>query len=158
VRHPAVFLFDEPLSNLDAALRMDTRMGIDRLQRQLDATMTQVILHWAADMGLAGKVGWLRDVVERLWAAVESTRAEAAWRQGETPFLALVTAPSYAACRMSRDWREMRKLDGRGFLNRDAGAHHQLARSYLAPEDQPAVPRRSATPPRHAEYSNSNTG
>ncbi|CAN5877248.1 sn-glycerol-3-phosphate ABC transporter ATP-binding protein UgpC [soil metagenome] len=42
VRHPRVFLFDEPLSNLDAKLRVQTRKEIARLHRQLDATMIYV--------------------------------------------------------------------------------------------------------------------
>jgi multiple sugar transport system ATP-binding protein len=42
VRHPRVFLFDEPLSNLDARLRVQTRKEIARLHRQLAATMIYV--------------------------------------------------------------------------------------------------------------------
>jgi multiple sugar transport system ATP-binding protein len=42
VRDPEVFLFDEPLSNLDAKLRVQTRKEIARLHRQLDATMIYV--------------------------------------------------------------------------------------------------------------------
>ncbi len=42
VRHPDVFLFDEPLSNLDARLRVQMRMEITRLHRQLGATMVYV--------------------------------------------------------------------------------------------------------------------
>jgi multiple sugar transport system ATP-binding protein len=42
VRQPEVFLFDEPLSNLDAKLRVQTRKEISRLHRQLDATMIYV--------------------------------------------------------------------------------------------------------------------
>jgi multiple sugar transport system ATP-binding protein len=42
VRNPQVFLFDEPLSNLDAKLRVQTRKEIARLHRQLDATMIYV--------------------------------------------------------------------------------------------------------------------
>jgi multiple sugar transport system ATP-binding protein len=42
VRHPRVFLFDEPLSNLDAKLRVQTRKEIARMHRQLDATMIYV--------------------------------------------------------------------------------------------------------------------
>ncbi|HSJ13392.1 MAG TPA: sn-glycerol-3-phosphate ABC transporter ATP-binding protein UgpC [Longimicrobiales bacterium] len=42
VRQPQVFLFDEPLSNLDAKLRVQTRKEISRLHRQLDATMIYV--------------------------------------------------------------------------------------------------------------------
>src|SRR5215475_11136850 len=39
VRDPKLFLFDEPLSNLDAALRVNTRIEIARLHRELGATM-----------------------------------------------------------------------------------------------------------------------
>src|SRR5690606_22135091 len=42
VRQPEVFLFDEPLSNLDAALRGDMRMELARLHKDLDATMIYV--------------------------------------------------------------------------------------------------------------------
>jgi multiple sugar transport system ATP-binding protein len=42
VRNPAVFLFDEPLSNLDAKLRVQTRKEISRLHRQLGTTMIYV--------------------------------------------------------------------------------------------------------------------
>ncbi len=42
VREPAVFLFDEPLSNLDAALRVQMRLELASLQRELDATMVYV--------------------------------------------------------------------------------------------------------------------
>ena len=41
VRHPEVFLFDEPLSNLDAAFRSQVRFEIARLHKQLGATMVQ---------------------------------------------------------------------------------------------------------------------
>ncbi len=44
VRQPAVFLFDEPLSNLDAKLRVQTRAEISRLQKQL-ATTTVYVTH-----------------------------------------------------------------------------------------------------------------
>src|SRR5690606_17961500 len=39
VRKPSVFLFDEPLANLDAALRLDMRLALARLHRDLGATM-----------------------------------------------------------------------------------------------------------------------
>ena len=42
VRDPKVFLFDEPLSNLDAALRVSTRGEISKLHRRLGATMIYV--------------------------------------------------------------------------------------------------------------------
>ena len=42
VRHPAVFLFDEPLSNLDAKLRAETRRELGQLHRRLRTTMVYV--------------------------------------------------------------------------------------------------------------------
>ena len=42
VRHPKVFLFDEPLSNLDAKLRVQMRMEISRLHDRLNATIVYV--------------------------------------------------------------------------------------------------------------------
>ncbi len=42
VRHPKVFLFDEPLSNLDAKLRVQMRLEISRLHNRLEATMIYV--------------------------------------------------------------------------------------------------------------------
>lgn len=42
VRHPKVFLFDEPLSNLDAKLRVQMRMEISRLHNRLNATIVYV--------------------------------------------------------------------------------------------------------------------
>ncbi|MGI9418382.1 MAG: ABC transporter ATP-binding protein, partial [Geminicoccaceae bacterium] len=42
VRDPKVFLFDEPLSNLDAALRVQMRIELAKLHRSLDATMIYV--------------------------------------------------------------------------------------------------------------------
>ena len=44
VREPTVFLFDEPLSNLDASLRVQMRIEISRLHKRLDATMVYVCL------------------------------------------------------------------------------------------------------------------
>jgi multiple sugar transport system ATP-binding protein len=56
VRNPKVFLFDEPLSNLDAALRVDMRMEIARLHQDLDATMVYVTHDQVEAMTLADKI------------------------------------------------------------------------------------------------------
>lgn len=61
VRNPHVFLFDEPLSNLDAALRMDMRMEIANLHRQLGATMIYVTHDQVEAMTLADKIVVLKD-------------------------------------------------------------------------------------------------
>lgn len=61
VRHPKLFLLDEPLSNLDAALRVSTRLEIANLHKQLDATMIYVTHDQTEAMTLADKIVVLRD-------------------------------------------------------------------------------------------------
>ena len=61
VREPEVFLFDEPLSNLDAKLRNQTRIEIKRLQRQLGATVIFVTHDQVEAMTLADKIVVLND-------------------------------------------------------------------------------------------------
>jgi len=61
VRKPELFLFDEPLSNLDAALRMATRVEIARLHRQLGASMVYVTHDQTEAMTLADRIVVLRD-------------------------------------------------------------------------------------------------
>lgn len=56
VRDPTLFLFDEPLSNLDAALRVNTRLEIARLHRALGATMVYVTHDQVEAMTLADKI------------------------------------------------------------------------------------------------------
>ena len=56
VREPDVFLFDEPLSNLDAALRVSTRVEIAKLHRQLGATMVYVTHDQVEAMTLADRI------------------------------------------------------------------------------------------------------
>ncbi len=61
VREPQLFLFDEPLSNLDAALRMNTRIEIAQLHRTLGATMIYVTHDQTEAMTLADRIVVLRD-------------------------------------------------------------------------------------------------
>ena len=56
VRNPKVFLFDEPLSNLDAALRVQMRLVLSRLHQELQATMIYVTHDQVEAMTLADKV------------------------------------------------------------------------------------------------------
>ena len=58
---PEVFLCDAPLSNLDAALRMDMRMEIGKLHQDLGASMTYVTHGQVAAMTLADKIVVLKD-------------------------------------------------------------------------------------------------
>jgi multiple sugar transport system ATP-binding protein len=61
VRHPRVFLFDEPLSNLDAKLRVDMRIEIKRLHQQTGATIVYVTHDQIEAMTLATKIAVLKD-------------------------------------------------------------------------------------------------
>ena len=60
-RQADVFLFDEPLSNLDAALRVQTRLEIARLHSRLDATMIYVTHDQVEALTLADKIVVLHD-------------------------------------------------------------------------------------------------
>ena len=60
VRGPEVFLFDEPLSNLDAELRVDMRVEIARLHQEIGATMIYVTHDQVEAMTLADKIVVLR--------------------------------------------------------------------------------------------------
>jgi lactose/L-arabinose transport system ATP-binding protein len=61
VRRPLVFLFDEPLSNLDAELRVSMRIEIARLHRELGNTMIYVTHDQTEAMTLADKIVVLKD-------------------------------------------------------------------------------------------------
>jgi multiple sugar transport system ATP-binding protein len=61
VRDPSVFLFDEPLSNLDAALRLEMRMEIAKLHKTLGATMIYVTHDQVEAMTLADRIAVLSD-------------------------------------------------------------------------------------------------
>ncbi len=72
VRQPRVFLFDEPLSNLDAELRVQMRVEISRLHKQLGTTMIYVTHDQTEAMTLADKIVVLRaGNIEQVGAPLE---------------------------------------------------------------------------------------
>ncbi|MEO8530372.1 MAG: sn-glycerol-3-phosphate ABC transporter ATP-binding protein UgpC [Deltaproteobacteria bacterium] len=72
VRHPQVFLFDEPLSNLDAELRVHMRIELARLHRELKTTMIYVTHDQVEAMTLADRIVVLRaGVVEQVGTPLE---------------------------------------------------------------------------------------
>ena len=73
VRDPRVFLFDEPLSNLDAALRVQTRLEIAKLHHDMqDVTMVYVTHDQVEAMTLADRICVLRDgMVEQVGTPAE---------------------------------------------------------------------------------------
>lgn len=75
VRGPEVFLFDEPLSNLDAELRVEMRVEIARLHKEIGATMIYVTHDQVEAMTLADKIVVLRDGrIEQVGAPLELYR------------------------------------------------------------------------------------
>jgi multiple sugar transport system ATP-binding protein len=72
VRQPKVFLFDEPLSNLDAALRVQMRIELARLHRELEATMIYVTHDQVEAMTMADRIVVLRaGVIEQVGTPLE---------------------------------------------------------------------------------------
>src|SRR3981189_1492285 len=71
VRHPQVFLFDEPLSNLDAKLRVQMRVGVKLMNERLETTAIYVTHDQVEAMTLGDRVvvmkdGWIQQVGEPL--------------------------------------------------------------------------------------------
>jgi multiple sugar transport system ATP-binding protein len=83
VRNPGVFLFDEPLSNLDAALRVNTRAEIAKLHRELGATMVYVTHDQVEAMTLADRIVVLDAGVVR-----QQGRPMALYHQPDNQFVA----------------------------------------------------------------------
>ena len=75
VREPAAFLFDEPLSNLDAALRVGMRLEISELHERLKTTMIYVTHDQVEAMTMADKIVVLRaGVIEQVGSPLELYR------------------------------------------------------------------------------------
>jgi multiple sugar transport system ATP-binding protein len=63
VRHPQAFLLDEPLSNLDAALRVETRINLQRLHQELEETFIYVTHDQVEAMTMGDRIAVLKDGV-----------------------------------------------------------------------------------------------
>ncbi len=75
VREPAAFLFDEPLSNLDAALRVGMRLEISELHKRLDTTMVYVTHDQVEAMTMADKIVVLQaGVIEQVGSPLDLYR------------------------------------------------------------------------------------
>ncbi len=76
VREPSAFLFDEPLSNLDAALRGGMRLEISEMHKRLDTTMIYVTHDQVEAMTMADKIVVLQaGVIEQVGSPLELYRA-----------------------------------------------------------------------------------
>ena len=78
VRSPKAFLFDEPLSNLDAALRVNMRIEISQLHKDLETTMIYVTHDQVEAMTMADKIVVLRaGIIEQVGTPLELYRKPA---------------------------------------------------------------------------------
>ena len=72
VRQPSAFLFDEPLSNLDASLRVNMRLEISELHKTLDTTMIYVTHDQVEAMTMADRIAVFNaGVIEQVGAPLE---------------------------------------------------------------------------------------
>jgi two-component sensor histidine kinase len=90
--------------------------------------------HWSDS-----EVAFIQDVAERVWAALQRAQAESNVRKSESRFRALVNATADVVYRMSPDWKEMRALDGRGFIADTDSPSVAWMDEYVFPDDQAEV-------------------
>ena len=103
VRSPAVYLMDEPLSNLDAQLRLQTRTELKRLHQQLGTTMVYVTHDQAEAMTLGGRVAILNHgSIVQIGAPLELYRKPA-----NTFVATFLGSPPMNLLRESRNGREL---------------------------------------------------
>jgi len=89
VRHPKIFLFDEPLSNLDAKLRTEMRTELKRLHQMLKTTIVYVTHDQIEAMTLATRIAVMRNGRIEQWGT-----PEAIYQRPETSYVAtFVGAP-----------------------------------------------------------------
>lgn len=87
------------------------------------------------------ETGAVAGVLQTLVEVTARDRAEAALRDSEERFRALVVAGSYSVYRMSPDWRQMIELQGREFLADTASPTEGWSDAYILPEDLELVRR-----------------
>ena len=87
VRAPLAFLFDEPLSNLDAALRVQMRVEIARLHRRLRSTMIYVTHDQVEAMTLAHRIVVFGGANRTNWSPIRTLResCKPLWRPSLVP-------------------------------------------------------------------------
>jgi multiple sugar transport system ATP-binding protein len=115
VRHPKVFLFDEPLSNLDASLRVQMRVELSKLHRELGTTMVYVTHDQVEAMTLGSRIAVFNGgVIEQVGRPIDL------YREPRTMFVAgFLGSPkmSFLACTATNDAGGVRvSLDDAGRL------------------------------------------
>jgi len=134
VREPKLFLFDEPLSNLDAALRVNTRLEIARLHHDLEATMIYVTHDQVEAMTLADRIVVMNaGRIEQVGTPMEI------YRDPSTPFVADFVGKINVLSGRLRPGRELTIGASRFDCVHDTDAERDV-KIYLRPEDVLARP------------------
>ncbi|MCP4182765.1 MAG: sn-glycerol-3-phosphate ABC transporter ATP-binding protein UgpC [Hyphomicrobiales bacterium] len=121
VREPAVFLFDEPLSNLDAKLRNQMRIDIRKLQRNLDVTAIYVTHDQVEAMTMADRIVVLNDgYVEQI-----GTPSEIYHTPQSTFVASFMGAPSMNLVSCISDGNGNVAVDGLGKIKIPANVQHK---------------------------------
>jgi multiple sugar transport system ATP-binding protein len=130
VRDPAVFLFDEPLSNLDAKLRVQMRTEIKELHQRLKTTTVYVTHDQVEAMTMADRIVVLHDgIVEQTGAPLELYDAPANF------FVAgFIGSPA-----MNLLKGNIRSLEGKPVFEADDGTKLPLASAPAASDGKPAI-------------------
>jgi len=131
VRHPKLFLFDEPLSNLDAKLRVSTRAELIRLHRRLKATMIYVTHDQTEAMSMGDRLVVLRDgTVQQVGTPLEI------YMEPVNQFVAgFVGSPpmNFIPCEVRRDGDTLRLTNN--FIDINLDAAHRPALDRLRKSD-----------------------
>jgi multiple sugar transport system ATP-binding protein len=142
VREPQAFLFDEPLSNLDAKLRVQTRAELARLHRRLGATMVYVTHDQEEAMTLGNRIAVMHEgVLQQCAPPLE------VYRRPVNAFVAgFVGSPSmnFLDCELRRDGDSVRvESTGLGFTvdasTLSGGGESRRARLGIRPQDVEVV-------------------
>jgi sn-glycerol 3-phosphate transport system ATP-binding protein len=136
VRNPKVFLFDEPLSNLDAKLRVQMRIEIKKLQRELGVTSIYVTHDQVEAMTLADRLAVISDgLIEQLGTPIEL------YERPASLFVAsFIGSPSmnFAPAKISADGNAV-DLEGGAKFDLPAGVYSEYANTTVTlgirPED-----------------------
>ena len=148
VREPQAFLFDEPLSNLDAKLRVQTRAELARLHRRLGSTMVYVTHDQEEAMTLGERIAVMHE--GRLQQCAPPLEV---YRRPVNAFVAgFVGSPAmnFVNCELRREGSALR-IESATFQfttdrppELDEGAEHRRAQLGIRPQDMEVVPTEKA--------------